>query len=100
MNKMFIGFIRCSDSIIDFLPNQLFLKVNTQILKSHVADFPGSTVDRNLPAKAGATGSIPGTGKPAHSSYRAHALDTSRNYCVCVPKLRKTTCLRPKSCNY
>lgn len=55
MNKMFIGFIRFSDSVIDFLPNQqLFLKVNTQILKSHVADFPGSTVDGNLPAKAGA----------------------------------------------
>ena len=101
MNKMFIGFIRFSDSVIDFLPNQqLCLRVNTQILKSHVADFPSSTVDGNLPAKAGAWSLVwedvtcHRTTKPEHSNYCAHALDhTSHNYWVCAPQRLETTCL-------
>ena len=35
----------------------------SSILKSSKEDFPGGTVDKNLPADAGDTGSIPGLGR-------------------------------------
>ena len=31
--------------------------------ESHIPDFPSGTVDRNLPANTGDTGSIPGPGR-------------------------------------
>ena len=33
-------------------------------LKMYTRDFPGGAVVKNLPANAGDTGSIPGTGRP------------------------------------
>ena len=41
-------------------------------------DFPGGTVDKNLPANAGDTGSIPGRGK----------FHTLRSNQACVPQLQ------------
>ena len=32
--------------------------------KANILDFPGGTVDKNPPANAGDTGSIPGPGRP------------------------------------
>jgi len=46
--------------------NKMLLKMNS------CRDFPGSTVDRNSPANAGVTGSIPGPGR----SYMPRATKT------------------------
>ena len=46
-------------------------------------DFPGGTVDRNLPANAGDRGSIPGPGR-SHvlQSNQAHALPLLKSVCL------------------
>ena len=37
---------------------------------STVQDFPGGTIDKNLPVNAGYTGTIPGLGKILHAAER------------------------------
>ena len=37
--------------------------LGVSVLKQALMDFPGGTVDRNLPASAGDTESIPGLGR-------------------------------------
>ena len=67
-------------------------------------DFPGGTVDKNLPANSGDTGSIPGPGRchtlqsnwASEPQPLAHALEpASHNYWAHVPQLLKPDCLEP-----
>ena len=49
----------------DHNDNRILAKINTAIKvgKIKYAGFPGGAVDKNLPANAGDTGSIPGPGR-------------------------------------
>ena len=64
--------------------------VHRAIRSMAVKAFPGGTVDRNPPASAGDTGSIPGLGrfhmpkaaKPVHHNSRACMLQSLRPVCL------------------
>ena len=51
-------------------------------------DFPGGTLDKNLPANAGDRNSAPGLGEfhMPQSNWACDLEQTSRNYWACVPK--------------
>ena len=57
-----------------------------------VNDFPGGTVDRNLPANAGDTGSVPGLGR-LHMQRATKPV--RHNSWACMLQLLKPSCLEP-----
>ena len=64
-------------------------------------DFSGGTVGKNLPAKGGNTGSIPGLGR-FHMTWSNHACVPqllSPNSRVQELQLLKPTCVKPLLCN-